>query len=324
MAVLKRCFTVLSAQCVLTFALATAHAAGFPDRPVRFIVGFAPGGSTDTSARIVARKLSEIWGQPVVVENRAGADSTIAGEAVARASSDGHTLLWASNAHTIAAGMHKLNYDSVKSFAAVTQMGYIPDFLVVHPSLAVSSVKDLILLAKAKPGQINFGSSGAGTSPYLEMALLMKLTGINLVHVAYKGGAPALVALLGGEVQLLFGSLSNTASQVRAGKVRALAITGTVRSSLAPEVPTMAEAINLKDFESSSPWNGLMAPAQTAKSIVKKLHADAVAAIRSPDVQKALTDLGFVIVADTPEQFTRTVANDVQRWSSLLRTIDIK
>jgi tripartite-type tricarboxylate transporter receptor subunit TctC len=321
---IMRWLAILIANWLAVFGLTVAHASTFPERPVRFIVGFAPGGSTDTSARIVARKLSEKWGQPVVVENRAGADSTIAGEVVSRANNDGHTLLWASNAHTIAASLYKLNYDSARSFAPISQMGYIPDFLVVNPGLGVGSLKDLIALARARPGQLNFGSPGTGTSPYLEMALLMKLTNINLVHVGYKGGAPALIGLLGGEVQALFGSLANTASHVKAGKLKALAITGTVRSGAAPEVPTMAEAANLKGFETSSPWNGLMAPAGTPRAIVNRLHADMTAAIRSPDVQQALTDLGFVIVADTPEKFARTVADDIARWAVLLKTIDVK
>jgi len=171
----------LLAYCAVIFGATDLYAASYPDRPIRLIVGFAPGGSTDISARIVARKLQEKFGQPVIIDNRPGADSTIAGDVVAHAAPDGHTLLWASNAHTIAASLYKLNYDSAKSFAAISQMGYIPDFLVVSPTFPATTLNDFINLARTKPGALNFGSPGTGTSPYLEMALLMKL--MNIVSV---------------------------------------------------------------------------------------------------------------------------------------------
>ena len=289
---------------------------------MRLIVGFAPGGSTDASARLVARGLAEKWGQPVVVDNRPGGDSTIAADMVARATPDGYTILWTSNAHTITASQNKQTYDAIKSFSPLTLMGYVPSILLVNPSVVpVSSVKELIALAKSKPGQLNFGSSGTGSPTFLEMLLLMSKAGIDMVNVTYKGGGPALVALLGGETQLMFSTVTTSVAQVKAGKLKALAITGKVRSPLMPEVPTMLDAAGLTGFEETGAWNGALAPSSTGKELIRKLHGDIVAVIRSPGAQRALADMGYISVASTPAEFGHTLNGDLLRASELLRNL---
>lgn len=300
------------------YSVAFAADPGFPTRPVHFIVGFDPGGATDTSARLVARKLSEKWGQPVIVENRPGADSSIAEDFVAHSAADGYTLLWASNAHTIIPNEYKTNYDAVKSFAPVSITVYTPDVLVVNPTaIPVNSVKELIATAKSKPGKLNFGSSGTGSAPYLEMALLMKMTGIDMTNVTYKGGAPTMVALLNGEIQLMFGSAVATSAQVKAGKFKALAIDAYQRIRLMPDLPTVVEATGLKSYQ-ATPWNGVLAPAGTSKEIIGKLHDDLVSVLKSADVQETMSDQGLVPATDTPAEFAKIVADDISRWASII------
>ncbi len=302
-----------------------SHAASFPDRSVRLIVGFAPGGSTDASARLVARGLSEKWGQPVVVDNRAGGDSTIAAEMVARATPDGYTILWTSNAHTITASQNKQSYDALRSFAPITLLGYVPSVLLINPSVvSANSARELITLAKSKPGQLNFGSSGTGSPTFLEMLLLMNKAGIDMVNVTYKGGGPAVVALLGGETQLMFSTVTTSVGQVKAGKLKALAITGRVRSPLIPDVPTIFEATGLTGFEEAGAWNGALAPSGTSGELLSKLHDDFVAVIRSASAQRALSEMGYITVADTPAKFAQTMSNDISRWSVLFKKMNVK
>lgn len=319
-----RCLAVTMQCCALMLAVSNVVAASFPERPVRLIVGFAPGGSTDASARVVAQALSDKWRQPVIVENRAGADGSIAADYVAHAAPDGYTILWASNSLTITASQRKQDYDPVKSFAPITLMGYVPELLLVNPATQINSVQELIALAKAKPKQLSFGSSGTGASSFLEMALLMNLTGIDMVNVTYKGGGPAMIALLSGETQLMFGTITTAVAQVKAGKLKALAISGKVRSQLVADVPTMVEAANLKGFEETSPWNGAMAPAGTPDSLVSRLHDDFVAAIKSVNVQKTIAEQGYVTIANSPQEFGEAIANDIARWTALLKKFDAK
>jgi tripartite-type tricarboxylate transporter receptor subunit TctC len=292
-----------------------ASAQSYPNRAVRIIVGFAPGGGTDTLARLIGPRLSEMWKQPVVIENRAGADGSIAAAAVAQMPPDGYTLAMVSNAHTITPSEYKLPYDPIKSFTPVTEVAYVPDILLVNPSLPVNSIDELIALAKAKPGTLNYGSSGSGTGPYLEMRLLSKMAGIDLVHVPYKGSAPAVVALLSGEVQLMFGAVSTTLEQVRGGKLRALGISSAEPSPAAPDIQPVGKV--LPGFESSV-WYGLLAPAGTPAAVAEKVSADIRAVLAMPEVKDRLAGLGFTIVANTPEQFTGIIASDIKRWSALL------
>ena len=305
------------AVCVMMLISTPGRAEEFPEHPVHLLVGFSPGGGTDTLARLLGQKLSGIWGQPVIVENREGADGTIAENIAAHAAPDGYTIIMITNTHVTTPSQYKLNYDPINSFASVSLLASQPDALLVNPSLPVQSVAELITLAKAKPGTLNFGSSGTGTAEYLAMALFMKTTGTNLVNVSYKGVAPAQMALVGGETQVMFGSVTANLPLVRSGKLRALAVSATSRFPAMPEVPTVAEAAHLADFDVGV-WYGVLAPAGVPDAIVAKLHRDVVGVVKSAEFQQRLSSLGFVSIASTPEEFTQAIKNDLSRWSALL------
>ena len=307
----------------LTCALAlgpTAAQADFPDHPVHWIVGFSPGGGADAMARLVGQRLSQKWGQQVIIDNRPGADGVIAGEVVAKSAPDGYTIDFATTNHTVTPSEHKLNYDPIKSFAPVVLMGSHPDVLLVNPSLPANSVKDLVALAKTKPGQLNYGSTGPGGGPYMEMEILKQRAKINIVNVTYKGVAPALVATLAGEVPMTFGAVDASFEQVKAGKLRALAVTSNVRVPVLPDVPTLAEAADLPGFNEGT-WYGVIAPAGTPADIVHKMNRDIAEIIKSPDVQKQLFSQGFVTVADTPEEFGQFLRQDMAKWAALLKSL---
>lgn len=256
----------------------------FPAKPVRLIVGFPAGGGTDTLARLLSRKLADTWPQALVAENRPGADGAIAAELVAKAPADGYTLAMISNGHTITPFQRQLAYDPLKDFAPVTLVASIPNLLLVHPSLPVKTVKDLVALAKAHPGELSFGSSGTGTSPYLAMELLKSMAGIDMVHVPYKGSSPAVFDLMGGHIQVMFGAISTTLAYVKSGKLVALAVSSPRRWPAVPNLPTVAES-GFAGFEASS-WYGVLAPAGTPPAIVNKLQADMAAAVNAPDSKK--------------------------------------
>jgi tripartite-type tricarboxylate transporter receptor subunit TctC len=270
---------------------ATVHAQGYPSKPVRMIVGFTAGGGTDNLARLLSRKLADTWAAPLVIENRPGADGSIATEILARSPADGYTLVMITNAHVITPFQRKLQYDPVKDFAPVSQTAYTPNLLVVHPSLPVKSVKEFIALARAHGGQLSFGSSGTGTSPYLAMELFKSMTGVNIVHVPYKGTGAAVIDLMGGHVQAMFGSVSGTLPHVRSGKMRALAISSPQRWPTLPEIATVAEA-GVAGFEAST-WYGTLAPAGAPPAVVSKLQSD----------------------------FAEVIRNDMARWGKLLKML---
>ena len=297
--------------------------AAFPDKPVHFIVGFAPGGGADTVARIVGRKLSTKWDQPVLVDNKEGADGSIAADYVAHAAPNGYITAWISNAHAITPSQIKLPYDPVKSFTPVMLAVYQPGVLVANPSVPVNSLNDLIALARQKPGELTFGSSGSGTAPHLDMELLMNLTGIKMVGVPYKGTAPALVGVVSGEVQVIFGSIATTLPQIKAKKLKALAVSGDARFALLPDVPTVEEAANLKGFRGGS-WNGVLAPAGTPPEIVKQLNSDIAEVLRSPEVTKIMDDSGSIVIASSPEAFTETIKSDIAKFADLIKKTSAK
>lgn len=302
---------------VLAAIMAAPAEAVFPDHPVRFIVGFAPGGGTDILARFVAQKLTEMWGSTVVVENRPGADGSIAADIVAHAQPDGYTIVWISNSHTVTPSEYKLNYDALKSFTPITIAATAPELFMVNKTVPVKTLKEFIEYAKVNPGKLNFGSSGAGSSPYLDMLNFMKRTGIVMVHVPYKGSAPAQVALLGNDIQVRFADVASTLSEIRADKLNALAITSLKRSSLLPDIPTVAEAAALPGF-TGGVWFGALAPAGVPKDISDKLNADMVTAIRSPSVQEQYAKLGFETGADTSEDMANVIKSDMAKWSDIL------
>jgi len=302
------CFTSLGAQ-----------AQSYPVKPVRMIVGFATGGGTDTLARMLSRKLAETWPHALVVENRPGADGSIATEIVARSPADGYTLVMITNAHTITPFQRKLNYDPVKDFAPVTLAATTPNLLVVHPSLPVKTVKEFIAFARTHGGQLTFASSGTGTSPFLAMELFKTLTGITIVHVPYKGTGAAVIDLMGGHVQVMFGSVSGTLPFVRSGKLRALGISSPQRWPTLPEIPTVGES-GVPGFEAST-WYGTLAPAGTPLAVTAKLQTDIAAVLHATDMRKQILDMGFNPVANMPAEFSEVIRNDMARWGKLIRSL---
>jgi tripartite-type tricarboxylate transporter receptor subunit TctC len=321
---LKARLGLLVASTICGMALCGIDArAEYPDRTIHFLIGVAPGGSNDTLARLIADKLSAKWGQPVVVENREGASSTIAANLASRSPADGYTVLFVNNNHTVASSQMQLPYDPVKSFAPISLLVTQPDALVVNPSVPVNSLEELIAYAKAHPRQLNFGASGIGGAPYLDMLILMQKTGMQIAPINYKGSEPVLIAVLANEVQMMFGSAATVAEQVKIGKLKALAVSAKVRSPVLPEVPTIAEAANLPDFDQGS-WVGALAPAGTPQEIVSKLRDGMVEAMEMPDVKKVLVARGIVPVESTPEEFGAFMGRDIPFWTDLLKSIDTK
>jgi len=317
---MKRIMGMLAASVALVaFGQGAVHAQDYPSRPVRIVVGFPPGGGADTIGRLLGKKLGEAWSQSIVVENRPGADASIATEFVSRAAPDGYTLLMTTNAHTITPFQRKLPYDPVKDLAPITLVASTPNLLLVHPALPVRTQADLIALAKRRPGELAFASSGTGTSPYLSMELFKMLAGIDMVHVPYKGSGPAVIDLMGGHVQLMFGAVSTTLPYVKAGKLRVLSVSSTQRIAAAPEVPTVAEA-GLPGFEARS-WYAVLAPAKTPAEIVQKVATDIAAMLRQQDIIAFLATIGFDPVGNTPAQFAEVIRSDMVRWGKVIRAV---
>jgi len=295
-----------------------AAAQDYPSRQIDIVVPFVAGGTTDTIARALGQRLSEKFGQTVIVNNRPGAGGAIATASVAKAAPDGYTLL----AHTIgfATGpsMQKQSYDAVQDFAAVTQIASLPLMLVVHPSLPVQTVADLIALAKEKPGQLDFASAGLGTSPHLAAEMFKQMTGTNLVHIPFKGNAEVMNAMLGGHVKVYFSLVPATLSQVKAGNVRALAVTTERRIASLPDVPTMME-LGFPGYEINS-WQGMFVPAGTPKTIVTRLNEEIVAILKSRDMHARIETEGADPVGSTPEQFASFVKTEVAKWDKVIKS----
>jgi len=296
----------------------------YPSRPVRFVVPFPPGGGTDLLARAVAARLSESLGRQVVVDNRAGAAGNIGTDVVAKAPPDGHTMLLAYiGPVAVSPSLNRqLPYDPVKDFDPVCLMATIPLVMVVHPSLPAKSVKQVIALAKAKPGEMTYGSAGNGSAQQLAGELFKLLTHTRIIDVPYKGGAPATTDLIGGQINLLFTGALGVFPHVQAGRLRALAVTSTKRLTSAPHLPTVAEA-GVPGFEVVS-WNGVLVPAGTPKAVVSRLNADIVKALKLPDVAERLNSQGLEIVASTPEEFGRFIAAEIAKWSKVVHAAGIR
>jgi len=310
----------------LTLLVSSAHAAlaqaPYPVRPIRFIVGFPPGGTNDILARVLAPKLSENLGQQVVIENRGGANTAIASEMFVRMPPDGYTIIMNAPGHATNPALLKLNFDSINDFAFVTLLAESQNLLVVHPSLPVDSVKALITLSKKRPGEINYGSSGIGATPHLSGELFKYMTGIKWVHVPYKGGGPGLIALLSGEVSLYFGNVPTVIRQARDGKLRALATTGPKRTPAAPDIPTVAES-GVPGYEVTT-FYGMAAPARTPRAIIDRLNSETVRALNSPEVRERLQGLGADPVGNTPEQYTAFMRNEIAKWGKVIKAAGIK
>ena len=308
----------------LVAASASAWAQTYPARPVRMIVGFPPGGPSDIVARTVAQKLTASLGQTVIVENRAGAGGVIATEQVAKSPADGYTLIHGTIGGIAVAMSLNPNrgYDTLRDFAPITQTVTVTNILITHPSVPVKSVKELLVLARARPGGLNYGSSGAGTVTHLAGELLKHLARVDITHVAYKGSAPSLTALLAGEVDLSYENSLITLPHIRSGRVKALAVTGSQRSRLLPDLPTIAEA-GLPGYGASG-WYGLLAPAATPRPVIGRLHAEAVKALRLPDVVERLSGQGAEPVGNTPEDFSAFIRSEIDKWANLVKAANMK
>mgnify|MGYP000131118192 CR=1 FL=1 len=309
---------------VCALAAFPPHAAGqtYPAKPVRFIVGFAPGGTNDFVARALAPKLSELLGQQVVVENRGGGNGAIATELLVRSLPDGYTLLMTSPGHVTNPFLTKVNYDPFKDFAHISLLAESVNLLVVHPSLPVRNVKELIALSRKRPGDLNYGSSGVGTSVHLSAELFQVMAGVKWVHVPYRGGALATTDMLAGQLQVYFGNLPQWIEYVRAGKLRALAVTGPKRSAVASEIPTVAES-GLPGYEVTA-WYGMSAPAATPRAIVDRLNQVVLQALKTPDVRERLVTAGADPAGNSPEQFTAFIQSESVKWGKVIKAAGIK
>jgi tripartite-type tricarboxylate transporter receptor subunit TctC len=316
------CLSIISALCGLA-AVGPAQADDFPNRAIRVLVGFAPGGNIDTSTRIVTRKLAELLGVSVVVENKPGAGGNIAAEAVARAPADGYTLLacGATSHGANPALFAKLPYDPVKDFAPVTMFGTVPSVLVVNPTVPVTNFAEFAAWTKAEPAKANIASAGIGTSQHLAIELLKSMTGLAVTHVPYKGGAPAMSDVMAGQVLATMAGMPTALPSIKAGKVRAIAVTTPQRSPNLPQVPSFAEA-GVAGYDVTN-WVGLCAPAGLAPQRVSKLHAAVQTALGSADVGKSLVDIGYEPAPATPQQLAAFIQRDIPKWLKVVREAGI-
>ena len=308
----------LAVACAAALAVYPALAQSpFPAKSIRIIVPLAAGGPSDLLARTLGQKLTEAWGQPVVIDNRAGANGVVGSELVARSTADGYTLLMGTNGtHGINASLFpKLSYDTINDFAPVARVGVAPYVLVAHPSLPVPGVPDLVRLARARPGQITIAAGGSAS--HLASELFKSMARINLLLIPYKGSSLAVNAVIGGESSLVFGNIAQSVPQMKAGRLRALGVTGAWRSPAIPEVKTVAES-GVPGFETST-WYGMFAPAATPRGVVEKLNAELVRILQLPDVRERLTTEGFELPADTPDQFAAIIKAELARWAKLVK-----
>ena len=311
------------ASCVLGIAAAGADAQTYPVRPIRLVVPSAPGGGTDLSARVIAPKLSERLGQQVLVDNRGGGGSVIGNEIVAHAPPDGYTLLMGISTLAILPSMvSKLPYDTLKDFAPIALVVRVSNALTVHPSVPATSVRELIALARSKPGVLTYASAGSGTNPHLSAELFLVMTKLSMVHVPYKGSGPATVGLISGETALSFPSVPSVINYLKAGRLRALGVTTARRSEALPKVPTIAEA-GVPGYEAQQ-WFALAAPGATPRAIIDRLHAELMMVLKDPDVVRNFAAQGAEIVGSTPEQFAAYLTSELAKWARVIKAAGIE
>jgi tripartite-type tricarboxylate transporter receptor subunit TctC len=300
-----------------------AHAQAWPQKPIRIIVPYTVGGASDITARLMAERFSARMGQPVTVDNRAGASGTIGTEAVAKAPPDGYTLAFVASSHVVNKALFPaLGYDPIKNFAPITHTANVQLVMVVPATLQINSVQEFIALARAKPGSLSYASSGSGSNPQFFAEMFKQAAGLDMVHVPYKGSTAAHTDLLAGRTQLMFDALASVAPHVKSGKLKLLAVAGPVRSALLPDTPTIAES-GLPGFGATS-WGALLAPAGTPKAVIDKLYQESVAALNSPDVKERLGALGAEVVASTPEQLADLMQREETRYTKMVRDLQIK
>jgi tripartite-type tricarboxylate transporter receptor subunit TctC len=307
----------------LVLASGSAAAQTYPSKPIRWIIPFPPGGAMDVMARAVAPKMAEALGQPVITENRPGAGGIIGSDVVAKAPPDGHTILIVSIGQAVNPSLYpKMPFDPVKDFEPVSLVAIVPNVLVLHPSVKANTIPELIALAKAQPGKLTYASAGNGTSIHLAGELFASMAGIDIVHVPYKGSGPAVTDLLGGQVDLMFDSITSAKPHVQAGKLRALGVTSSRRSQALPNVPTIAEA-GLKGYD-VSPWFAVFVPAKTPKPVIDRLHTEITKALKMADIQERFATIGAEPIGGTPEQLAVHLKRETDRWSAIIRERNIK
>jgi tripartite-type tricarboxylate transporter receptor subunit TctC len=315
-------FPRIAALLALLAATSTC-AQQYPAGPLRIVVPFTPGGGTDILARLIGQKLNETWGQPVVVDNRPGASGTLGTAFVAKAAGDGHTMLMVPAGHAGSPSLYKkLPYDQNRELAPVSWLASGPLVLVVHPSLPAKSVKELVALARARAGEINFGSPGAGTLPHLSAELFNSMSGTRMVHIPYKGAGAAVTDVMAGRVPIYFMNILQSLSLIKAGKLRALGVTTPERTPIAPEIPSIAES-GLKGFDMTN-WYGLLVPATTPREVIVKLNAEVVRALKVPELRNRLADDGMTVVASTPEQFAEFLGRETAKFARVIEAAGIK
>jgi tripartite-type tricarboxylate transporter receptor subunit TctC len=311
------------ALCIFAAGSSHAQAQPYPSKPIRFVVPWAPGGSTDVLARIIGQKLTESWGQPVLVENRPGASGNVGSEVIARAAPDGYNILVGSmSTHAMNGALYaKMPFKPVDDFAPVALLAYVTNVLAVHPSVKQNTIPEIIAYAKANPGKLNYASAGSGSTNHLSAALFEKMANIQMTHVPYKGGAPAVTDLVGGQVDMLFTGSTNVLSHVKAGKLKLIAVTESQRAKVLPDLPTVAET--LPGYEMAV-WYGMLAPHGTPPELVNKLNAEVNRIMVLPDVTAKLAPLGAEAVTKSAQEFSRILKADEQKWGRIIREIGAK
>jgi len=322
MAIARKRWLLFIAPTVALVQSAYAADAAYPTRPIRIIVPQSPGASTDLTARMMGQRLSDAFKQPVVIDNRPGSSGIAGTETVARAAPDGHTLMVVASSFSINPALgRKLPYDAVKDFTTVSQLSKFPNMLAAHPSFAAKTLPEVIAAAKASPGQISYASAGLATGTHMSAELLRYMTGIDLLHVPYKGGGPAMTAAMGGQTQLIISTSLGLMTHVRSGKLRPIAMTSANRSLIAPEIPTIAETVPGYEHE---PWNGMFAPAGIPKPLLAKVSAEVMRAVHLPEVRKVFESDGATPVGSAPEEFARVLKSEIEKWTKVAKAANIK
>lgn len=312
-----------AALAAAALAAATLARADYPDKPIRLIVPFPPGGGTEPIARALSQKLAEAFGHQMIIDNRPGAGTTIGAEIAAKSPPDGYTLFLGSIANAISAVLYaRLNYDLIRDFAPITLLATTPGVLVVHPTLPVKSVRELIALAKARPGELAYSSSGNGSPNHLAGELFKFMAGVKMIHVPYKGGGPSTIALLSGEVSLCFASMPSAIEHIRAGKLRALGVTTAQRARSLPALATIGEA-GVPGYEAET-WYGLSAPARTPREIIARLHAESVKALMLADVKERLDNMGYLVRTTTTDEYAAFTQREIDKWKKVVKAADMR